>query len=95
MTPQERIEELRRQIDKLEREIKKEERTYIFGQRFLLDNETEYILAQVDFDKVVLISLKDGNRYTDVLDVEDSLMITEEEFKIICGNSYGQFKLIE
>jgi len=84
MTPQEKINKLRRELDKLEKEIiSREKINYVCGQRFLLDDKEEYILSQVEPSKMCLIYLKDGNRYQEPILVKDMSKITREEFRLI------------
>lgn len=54
------------------------------GQRFVGGYGT-YILSQTGSKKVNLISLSDGNRYTEGIPVNKVHNITDEEFREICG----------
>ncbi len=57
----------------------------------------KYILAHIDDDdSVSLISLKDGNRWSKPLIVNNVISITEDEFITLVGIHYGtEFKLVE
>lgn len=59
------------------------EETYSVGQRFKTTYDEEYILAQVDLRKVTMISLSNGNRYEDPIDVDDPQRITREDLNKI------------
>lgn len=80
-------------IDELyEPEPKKEEKFYHIGQR-LRGRNGEYLLTATEDEKVGLINLRDGFRYSDAVRVESCTKITEAEIKQIC--STGIFTLIE
>ena len=66
-------------------------KTYHVGQYFQLGEEI-YILSRIHRNQVVLIALKDGNRYTNPVYVMDDFNISEEEFKILQGSNKGNFK---
>lgn len=72
--------------------IKKKEKFYSIGQ-FFLKNRIKYILAQVNYEEVCLISFLDGNRWVNPIKVENCYQITQDEFNCIKGS--GQFTLIE
>lgn len=77
----------------LKSQEKEEEKTYRFGQRFLVsfkDTTWICILAQVEFNTVCLIGLDEGNRINDPVKVGHSKNITESEMKRIAGNSILQ-----
>ncbi len=66
-----------------------------FGQRFKIGNE-EYVLAQTDYNEVNLISLQDGNRWTNPVDMAGGYChdFTRAEILKIIG--FGQkFKKIK
>jgi hypothetical protein len=55
-----------------------------------------YILAHVEDEKVALISLNEGNRWDDPVEVGRFGDITPEEFDLICGNvKRGMFKCVK
>ena len=57
----------------------------------LCKNTPYYILAQVDFNKVNLISLDDGNRYVKPMSVIDTPDVTKDEFeKLIKGGKFNK-----
>ena len=87
-----RIEELKQSIKDLESELSEEERTYKVGDRFFISGGT-YILAQISAVKLILISLYNGNRWSEPVNVEDVDRVTESELKAICNGD--NFKLIE
>jgi hypothetical protein len=73
-------------------------RTYKRGDRFIRLGEREFILVSIDSrNKVLLISLENGNRWFDAVTVEDDECITDEEMnKITCRfNWKTEFKLKE
>ena len=72
-------------VDDIMKEIENEKKpTYKIGQRFVEnDSNDEYILAQVDYFKVCLIALNNGNRYVEPVEVNKPYNITEKEFKKI------------
>lgn len=69
--------------------------TYSVGQKFQQFQSGAYILAQVDTRKVCLISLENGNRYDDPVEVNDPSRITPFEFDKITGYSIHDFVLIK
>lgn len=71
--------------------VDKASRVYRIGQTFIEKHDKElYILSQVGFNQVSLISIQEGksNRWREPIKVADSLNITVEEFNKIkgCGN---------
>jgi hypothetical protein len=54
------------------------------GDRFEI-NGVWYLLAQFDSNKVALISLETGNRWTEPCSVKDSCHISRDEFYSISG----------
>jgi len=63
--------------------------TYKTGMRFTTLDGDEYILANVGEKKYCLISLKDGNRWSDAvsLTTDDSPRnISHQSFKRLCGS---------
>lgn len=52
------------------------------------DEKAEYILARITFDKVALISLKDGNRWAEPVEVRDATNLTSQEFAGVCGTRH-------
>ena len=63
--------------------------TYTIGNQFNLPNNDRYLLAQVKAGYICLISLKNGNRLREAIEVSDHMTITQEEFdRIVCGYSY-------
>jgi len=67
---------------------------YHIGQRFKLKGyDTIYLLAQVAFGAVGLISLTTYNRWVEPVKVDVVNQITEKEFNAICGSGAGRFKL--
>lgn len=72
----------------LEEEEEPEGVTYKTGQLFSVDGfGGVYILAQVGYAEVCLVSLKDGNRLKEPIRVVDISEITEEEMLDITGDS--------
>lgn len=67
---------------------------YRVGDRFLRSGSIEYMLTQVENDKVTLVGLETGNRWTNPIKVKlsDDRRITEEDLKRLSGNN-GNFKL--
>jgi hypothetical protein len=63
--------------------------TYRRGQKFNQAGET-YILASCDAETMALISVRDGNRWTDAVKVDNINRITDVEFMAICEST--QFK---
>lgn len=71
-------------------------KTYTIGDMFIpsgsLEEKAEgaalYVLAQTESDKVQLINIKQGNRYSCGNLVHNLGSITEEEFKSIAGSYY-------
>lgn len=59
--------------------------TYKCGQRFRLDSEI-YILAQTEQKKVALISLSNGNRWTDPISVWNVNSISQSELQKMATN---------
>jgi hypothetical protein len=59
--------------------------TYQIGDRFASDVYGPQILAQFEVNKVSLISLLDGNRFTDPVAVKAFSSITQQEFDMISG----------
>ena len=54
------------------------------------ENGEIYILAQVGVNRVALIGLRHGNRFTDPKDVEDSTNISGSEwYEITAGNVFS------
>jgi len=74
-------------------------KTYKVGQRFQADlsENNKYILAHIGCNQVILISLSDGNRFSDHVSVIDSSNISEDEFNEICNYELYNinFKLIK
>jgi hypothetical protein len=64
----------------------KVEVTYKRGQRFAHCGET-YILVSCDAETMALVSIRDGNRWTDAVKVEKCQEVTQAEFKSICENT--------
>jgi len=62
----------------------KEEKFYSIGDRFMRNNE-EVILTQVQPNRICLISLSDGNRIKDPIEVKLPLKITQSELDQIAG----------
>lgn len=60
---------------------------YRVGQRFLRHGE-EHILAQTNARKMNLISLKDGNRWTDEIAVKTAYKISKEELFVIVKDGF-------
>ena len=61
---------------------------YSIGDRFII-NGYEYILAQVDPKKCLLIGLESGNYWSYAVDVDNTSAITESEmFMITRGEAY-------
>ena len=81
----EKIKELESYIENLDKP------TYSIGDRFSLDGD-EYILCSVVPNKINLINLKSGNRWTS-RSVEVKHSITTTEFKELTGDF--DFKKIE
>jgi hypothetical protein len=46
-----------------------------------------YVLASIDSDMMCLISVRDGNRWTEGVDVTDCRDVTDREFNAICSNT--------
>jgi hypothetical protein len=67
--------------------IIEKQRRYKRGQRFKVDGRT-YLLAQIDGNKVNLINIETGNRWTDSLKVSDPLLIDHEELRELIGDKY-------
>jgi hypothetical protein len=67
-------------------------KTYHVGQRFISDDDEEYLLAQVDRDKCCLISLECGNRNVESISVDSCMRITEAELKQMSGCSTFKLK---
>lgn len=66
---------------------------YMIGQTFKRgSNKEEYMLAQVAFSKCAMVSLRDGNRWEEGVEVDDVFAITEEEFNKICDGD--KFELV-
>lgn len=61
--------------------------TYRIGQRFMQFDE-EYILAQIETNKVCMVSLSNGNRFDNPQYVKDSSYITEKEFRSIANEDF-------
>jgi hypothetical protein len=59
--------------------------THKLGNRYLYQGD-EFILARVGINEVNLISLYNGNRWSDNIKVKDTDYITQNEFKILVGN---------
>jgi hypothetical protein len=72
--------------EKTDGKIEKQRR-YKRGQRFKVDGKT-YLLAQIDGNKVILINIETGNRWTDSLKVSDPLLIDHEELRELIGDKY-------
>lgn len=73
--------------------IKEEPKTYKIGQRFKSRYGKKYMLVQSETDRVCLISLKGGNRWTQPIKVEDAYNITAEELNKITVNQTEDFTL--
>jgi len=70
----------------------KEEPKYSIGQILTVesDDKEQFIIAQVDSNKVCLISLVTGNRWLEPIAVKSARAITQEELKKMSG--YLKFK---
>jgi hypothetical protein len=70
--------------------------TYAIGQKFQNTGmfPEVYVLAQVAFKQVGLVSIESGNRWYDPVNVVDVTEITETEFEVIAGDTPEQFELI-
>jgi hypothetical protein len=55
---------------------------YTVGECFLIDG-SYYILSSIDFNKIVCINLKNGNRWTEPLEVENFADIKENDMSIL------------
>ena len=70
------------------------------GSKWKIDGQV-YILARVDMHKVALNSLKDGNRWSKVLeanmraDKNYDLRISLDDFKKVTGRNFEEFELVE
>jgi hypothetical protein len=53
-----------------------------------------YILAEVNVNQVCLISIMDGNRWMNPVRINNSNIITNDDFNLIVGCSFGTFKHI-
>lgn len=68
--------------------------TYKIGERFVLNNSGDvYILSQTTGNCVALISLRDGIRWEDPIEVESPVAISEHEFQKISDR--GDFSKVE
>jgi hypothetical protein len=62
--------------------------TYQIGDMFYLSSYTgKHILCQVDYGKICLVSLKDGNRVSDTFTVKRVSHISKEDIDRASGNS--------
>ena len=68
--------------------VKPKETTYSIGQILTeeSDDKEQFLIAQVDVDKVCLISLVTGNRWFDPIAVKSTRAITQEELKKMSGD---------
>ena len=71
----------------------KEDAFYSIGDRFVCDKGNEHILSQINWNSIALISLENGNRWEDPVEVQNILKITRSEFAKITVN--GDFKKID
>lgn len=55
--------------------------SYNRGDIFVSEDNTVFMLAVFSSHEVCLVSMSDGNRWTEVLKVKDADNITKEEFK--------------
>lgn len=71
---------------------------YKVGQRYRYigdeHSKQDLILAQVDFHKIALITLRSGNRWSDPVEVQSPLMITRSEWRRITNDEPENFTLI-
>ncbi len=70
--------------------------TYAIGQKFQNTGmfPEVYVLAQVAFKQVGLVSIESGNRWYDPVTVNDVTEITDIEFEVIAGDTPEEFELI-
>ena len=62
--------------------------THRVGNIYNIEGES-YILAQTEAFQIQLISLLNGNRFTDKIIVQDTKSVSDSEFKrIACGYTY-------
>jgi hypothetical protein len=68
--------------------VKPKETTYSIGQILTeeSDDKEQFLIAQVEVDKVCLTSLVTGNRWFDPIAVKSTRAITQEELKKMSGN---------
>ena len=79
------------------KEIPLPAKKYKFGTFFIDRSDDIYILAMVDYDKACLVSLRDGNRFQNVVDISFShgMYVTDEEFQKITSGQSNRFVEIE
>ena len=70
---------------------------YKLGTFFIDRSNDIYILAMVDYDKACLVSLRDGNRFHNAVDISfsDGMYVTDEEFQKITSDQVNRFVEIE
>ena len=59
------------------------------GQWILTDDDSIYLLSQVEANRCALIGLSHGNRLVEPINVNKATAITAEEFRAMCGHSEG------
>jgi len=67
--------------------------TYNLGDRYI-NKGNEYILANVDYGEIAMISIEDGNRYMSPIEVANVRNITYEEFAETTDNNPHYFTKI-
>ena len=79
------------------KEIESPIKKYKLGTFFIDRSNNIYILAMVDYDKACLVSLRDGNRFHNAVDISfsDGMFVTADQFHIITSEQSNRFVEIE
>lgn len=78
-------------------EVDTPKRTYKIGQRFRFTKDNgkdEYMLVFIELNRIGLISLSSGSRWSEPIKVKDINAITEDEMKQL-ANDFGFWKYFE
>ena len=85
--------DVKKVLENLHPDYFEKEETYKQGDRLMYDGD-EYIVASCESDKVVAISLRNGNRYCNPVTVDDDEAITIEEMNKILSGDFKAFKKV-
>lgn len=69
-------------------------KTYTIGQKFSYQNDNCYILANTEFNRINLINLNTGKRFTNQINVNNIDEISEKEFRLLVKDHFNDLEEI-